>query len=307
MKSFDNIKVIKIFLFAFLLLATGTINGQVAIGTPSPNPSAQLDINSINKGFLPPRMTEAQRNAILTPAAGLMIWCKDCGVLGELQVYNGVTWTNLAGGAVMPASVNIGTQVWMTRNLDVVTYRNGDTIPEVNDKDRWDTLKTGAWCYYNNNSANGFIYGKLYNRAAVDDPRGLAPQGWHVSKTVEWQELFDYLSTLVSDKLRAKILWNTPITESSNESGFSALPGGQVFENGGFTGLGTLGIWWTEDTKHFYASPDDYGYNGYDLEIDYFSAVWETFSSYTPTPDGGYWTDNPYLLRNARSVRCVKD
>lgn len=93
MQQISKMKTIKIFLLAFLLFAAGTTNAQVGIGTPNPNASAQLDVNSTSKGFLPPRMTQAQRDAIASPVAGLTIWCKDCGILGELQVYNGATWT----------------------------------------------------------------------------------------------------------------------------------------------------------------------------------------------------------------------
>jgi uncharacterized protein (TIGR02145 family) len=72
----------------------------VGIGTITPDPSAELDVTSTNKGLLPPRMTQAQRNAIATPAAGLMVWCTNCGSAGELQVYNGTTWTNIGATTI---------------------------------------------------------------------------------------------------------------------------------------------------------------------------------------------------------------
>src|SRR5450759_197011 len=77
-------------------------------------------------------------------------------------------------------SVTICSQIWMVPNLDVSTYRDGTPIPEVQDATAWAALTTGAWCYYKNNSANAPAYGKLYNWYAVNDPRGLAPTGWHV-------------------------------------------------------------------------------------------------------------------------------
>ncbi len=83
----------------FLLLITTSIQAQVGIGTITPNTSAQLDVNSTTKGFLPPRMTRVQRELISTPAAGLVVWCSNCGASGELQVYNGTSWTNMMGGA----------------------------------------------------------------------------------------------------------------------------------------------------------------------------------------------------------------
>jgi len=86
-------------------------------------------------------------------------------------------------------SITIGTQKWMIVNLDIETYRNGDIIPQVTDPTAWKELTTGAWCYYGNNDDNGAKYGKLYNWYAVNDSRGLAPQGWHISTDAEWTTL----------------------------------------------------------------------------------------------------------------------
>ena len=80
-----------------LLCAAASTQAQVGIGTTSPDASSQLDVTSTSKGFLPPRMTDSQRNAISSPVAGLMIWCTDCGTSGYLLVYNGSVWTNLIG------------------------------------------------------------------------------------------------------------------------------------------------------------------------------------------------------------------
>ncbi len=80
-----------------IVLFSNIIWCQVGIGTSSPNPSSILELNSDNKGFLPPRMTFEERNNISSPVAGLMIWCKNCWAKGELQVFNGYEWTNLVG------------------------------------------------------------------------------------------------------------------------------------------------------------------------------------------------------------------
>ena len=77
-----------ILLFA-LSCATTLTQAQIGIGTNTPNASSQLDISSTSRGLLPPRMTALQRNAISTPAAGLIVWCNDCGSKGEIQIYNG--------------------------------------------------------------------------------------------------------------------------------------------------------------------------------------------------------------------------
>jgi uncharacterized protein (TIGR02145 family) len=90
-------------------------------------------------------------------------------------------------------NIKIGTQIWTTKNLDVSTYRNGDPIPQVQDVGSWSKLTTGAWCYYENKTTNGTIYGKLYNWYAVNDPRGLAPKGFHIPSSAEWTILIDYL------------------------------------------------------------------------------------------------------------------
>jgi uncharacterized protein (TIGR02145 family) len=253
MKQLIKWKAIKIFLFAFLLFAAGITKAQIGIGIANPAASAQLDVTSTNKGLLPPRMTQAQRDAIASPAAGLMIWCSNCGASGEIQVYNGTTWTNMIGGVasapVTICTVTIGTQVWMKKNLDVSTYRNGDTIPQVTDPQEWAELTTGAWCYYNNDPAMGVVYGKLYNWYAVNDPRGLAPQGWHVPTCEEWISLIDFLGGYESagGKMKESGLthWISPNADASNSSGFTALPGG--FRGGAvnnFYYLRSAGFWW---------------------------------------------------------------
>lgn len=84
--------------YGFLLLSALPAKTQVGIGTNSPVSSAALDVSSANKGFLPPRMNLANRNAIASPVEGLLIWCTNCGVYGQIQVFNGVIWTNLSGG-----------------------------------------------------------------------------------------------------------------------------------------------------------------------------------------------------------------
>jgi hypothetical protein len=88
---------LNILCFVLLNFITVKANAQVGIGTSTPHVSAELDVTSTTKGFLPPRMTAAQRDAIVTPAAGLIVWCTNCGINGEAQVYNGTTFTNMIG------------------------------------------------------------------------------------------------------------------------------------------------------------------------------------------------------------------
>ena len=159
-------KQVKHLLFAFLLITTVSIQAQVGIGTATPAASAQLDVSSTTKGFLPPRMTTTQRDAISGPASGLVIFNT---TTNGLEFKSSTGWVSLktsSDAAFLPTIV-IGTQQWMEKNLDVMTYRNGDVIPQVTDNTAWAGLTTGAWCWYSNSAANGAIYGKLYNLSLI--------------------------------------------------------------------------------------------------------------------------------------------
>ncbi len=152
-------------------------------------------------------------------------------------------------------NVYISSQTWMDKNLDVVTYRNGDTIPEVSDPSEWANLTTGAWCYYNNNPENGKAYGKLYNWYAVNDPRGLAPEGLHIPSDNEWSELINNLGgELIAGAFMKDFgtdFWLYPNTGALNESGFSALPSG--FRNpffGTYLEREYFGNWWSSTDEN---------------------------------------------------------
>ncbi len=149
--------------------------------------------------------------------------------------------------------VTIGDQTWMAENLDVERYRNGDPIPQVTDAAEWANLTTGAWCYYDNETSNGRVYGKMYNYYAVTDPRGLAPRGWHVSTVDDWDELANYLGgyDVAGGKLKetGTTHWNDPNTDATNESGFTGLPGGYRMYDGSFNNLGTQALFWTTTSK----------------------------------------------------------
>lgn len=154
------------------------------------------------------------------------------------------------------SNVTIGKQVWMTENLNVDKFRNGDAIPEAKTEEEWRTAgekKQPAWCYYYNDTTNGAKYGKLYNWYAVNDSRGLAPKGWHVPSEAEWTQLIDYLGgkRVAGGKMKSTTGWmmyaNTYY--SSNSSGFSGLPGGSRNEKGGFLYIGYAGTWWSSTEK----------------------------------------------------------
>ena len=141
----------------------------------------------------------------------------------------------------------------MDKNLDVSTFRNGDPIPLVEDAATWASLTTGAYCYFNNDPANGAIYGKLYNWYAVNDPRGLAPKGWHVPTDAEWTTLIDCLggTEVAGGKMKeiGTAHWNSPNIGATNSSGFTALPGNFRNIDGTYHGAGSGTDLWssTED------------------------------------------------------------
>jgi len=146
-------------------------------------------------------------------------------------------------------TVRIGNQVWMAENLKVSRYRDGDIIPNVKDGDEWKSLNTGAWCNYANNILNDSEYGKLYNRNAVTDYRKIAPVGWHISTDEEWTILIDFLGgkEIAAAKLKETGIdhWNSSNVGVTNESGFTALPGGtNIIPESVF---GNVGIWWCSD------------------------------------------------------------
>jgi uncharacterized protein (TIGR02145 family) len=127
-------------------------------------------------------------------------------------------------------TVIIGGQEWMVENLRVTPYRNGDPIPNVSDTTSWRALTTGAYCSYDNDPSCSAMYGNLYNWYAVNDFRQIAPEGWHVPTYEEWIVLETHLGgdTIAGGKLKESGTehWRAPNVGGTNESGFSALPGG---------------------------------------------------------------------------------
>jgi uncharacterized protein (TIGR02145 family) len=197
------------------------------------------------------------------------------------------------------SDIKIKKQIWMSKNLDISIFRNGDTIPEIKTKEDWKKAginKQPAWCYYEFDESNGKQYGKLYNWYAVSDPRGLAPKGYRIPSVSDWNILsgWDYDVDDMDDedeediiktqtKLKSINGWNDG-KNGMNSSGFNALPGGYCFDDGEFENLGKIARWWssTEKSNHssryFYISSKNK--NGF-----------TSFSS----KEYGY------------SVRCVKD
>ena len=159
-------------------------------------------------------------------------------------------------------AVSIGKQNWAIANLNVSTFRNGDSIPEARTNKEWVTAgESGkpAWCYYNNDPAIGLKYGKLYNWYAVNDPRGLAPAGWTLSVVADWAELTYSLggSEAAGNKMKSTSGWVEGYN-GTNETGFTGLPGGYRVENGTFLNLGSIGIWWSSTGSKGLSAIDHY-------------------------------------------------
>jgi len=185
--------------------------------------------------------------------------------------------------------VEIGDQIWMAENLKVTHYRNGDPIPHLTSNSDWTSTSSGAYCVYDNNPSNAETYGNLYNWYAVDDSRNIAPEGWHVPTDDEWQELVDYLggSSVAGGKLKEEGTehWNPPNTGATNESGFTALPGGyRNYPNGYYYYMGYYGYFWSSTELSSYDAWHRFLYY-------YYSDVYRDFYS----KQGGF------------SVRCVRD
>ena len=190
-------------------------------------------------------------------------------------------------------SVKIGNQIWMTNNLDISTFRNGDSIHEARSVSEWRIArdeKKPAWCYYEYNAGYSKRYGKLYNWYAISDRRGLAPRGWHIPGYKEWLELENYLGGRDSTGVKMKSkegwykdgIWNPG--NGTNESGFNALPGGYCTSNGSFGGLHEeAGFWTSGQVDKIYC-------RGRKL-----------------TTNSNYLSNFQDFKDNGHSIRCIKD
>ena len=144
-------------------------------------------------------------------------------------------------------AVRIGSQIWITENLKTTRFLNGDPIPEVKDQDEWNKMKTPARCYYDNDPTNGEIYGSLYNWYVASDPRGLI-EGWHVPTDQEIIIMSEHLGgqEVAGGKMKtASALWQQPNVGATNESGFSALPGGARNEE--FGNMSLSAVFWNSN------------------------------------------------------------
>jgi uncharacterized protein (TIGR02145 family) len=228
------------------------------------------------------------RNKIFHSQSGflcciLIVLCTNC----RKDVDNMVIIKDIDGNVYH--TICIGRQVWMSENLKTTHYRNGDTIINVTDASQWSHLTTGAFCNYGNYIENADTYGRLYNWYAVTDERKISPEGWHIATDSEWLTLIDFLGgdSIAGSKLKEEgnKHWIKPNTNATNESGFTALPGGfRTYCCGAWEFNGGYGYWWT--------APD--------ISSD---TVWFREMSYQSTI-----CKRIFGSKNlGQSVRCVKD
>ena len=197
-------------------------------------------------------------------------------------------------------TVEIGGQCWIAEDLKVTHYPNGDVIPNVTDNTAWvnlaDNNTDDAYCFYNNNS--GTDYGALYTYAAAigddwardnSDGQGVCPDGWHLPTDAEWTTLTDELggTDVAGGKMKetGTTHWISPNTGATNESEFSALPGGGRWSyDGTFYNVGNYGYWWS--------STESSGSGAYKRYLIYYGA--------------GVYRDND-AKSNGFLVRCLRD
>jgi uncharacterized protein (TIGR02145 family) len=141
--------------------------------------------------------------------------------------------------------VIIGKQIWANKNLDVDTFRNGDKIPQAKNEYDWQKSEP-KWCYFDDKESNGIKSGKIYNYYAISDPRGLAPVGWRVPSIGDWQQLISYLGGIyyAGKDLKSTTAWGSSNKNSTNKSGFNAVPSGCRAFNSEYVSRFTA-YWWT--------------------------------------------------------------
>jgi uncharacterized protein (TIGR02145 family) len=192
-------------------------------------------------------------------------------------------------------TIQIGTQVWMAENLKTTKYNNGTPIPNVINNTEWRNLTTPGYSWYNNDAQTfKTTYGALYNWYTVTDNRNLCPASYHIPTDADWTTLQTYIGggRFTSGKLKeaGTAHWPSPNVIGTNETGFTALPGGYRFSDVytntdvSFIEVGNSGLWW---------STSDFGYG----EAIYWSMTQGDFD---------FWP-NTSFKSDGLSVRCVKD
>ena len=179
-------------------------------------------------------------------------------------------------------------KTWMAENLRVTKYKNGESIETTETKKDISKLTEPKYFWaYNGNDSLSKIYGNLYTWFVVQDPRGLCPDGFHVPSDLEWISLINALDGNFEAGAKLKEVdfkhWMKPNSNATNESGFTALPGGYRENDGNFYVLGFRGYWWS--------SKKNYVYIAWNSSLIYNNDILDRLD---------------FIKKNALSVRCVK-
>ena len=188
-------------------------------------------------------------------------------------------------------SVIIGTQTWMVENLKTTKYNDGTAIPFITDQSTWKNLSTGGYCNYGDVVANGEKYGHLYNWYAVNTGK-LAPNGWHVPTDTEWSKLENFLGgvAIAGGKMKSTTMWASPNTGATNESGFTALPGGFRYTILNMNTIGYFGFWWSSTEAELTT-----GGCAWSRSLSCDNSICDRRYNYSASKREGY------------SIRCLKD
>jgi uncharacterized protein (TIGR02145 family) len=163
-------------------------------------------------------------------------------------------------------SIIIGQQEWLSENLAVSKYNNGDDIQFITENSEWSSSYTGSYSIYENLIENDSIYGKLYNWYSIGDNRGICPIGWHVPSLSEWTELINFIEpnaqgglfeyNNVGAALKNQFIfgyggyWQSPNVGAANNFGFNALPAGIRNEFGEFWSINVTTSYWSSTSQN---------------------------------------------------------
>lgn len=191
-----------------------------------------------------------------------------CKKTDEVLIQKSVTAVTDNDGYVYN-TVTIGTQVWMVENLKTTKYNNGDPIETTSLDVSGETAPKYQWSY-GDSSGNAGIYGRLYTWYAVTDSRKICPEGWHIPSDSEWETLKSYLGgeNIAGGKLKEANLthWESPNVAMTNETGFTALPGGYRDYEGNFVSL-------YKSSYHWSSTPNAAPHLGWGQHMSYSDGV----------------------------------
>jgi uncharacterized protein (TIGR02145 family) len=131
--------------------------------------------------------------------------------------------------------VTVEGTVWSKKNLDVTTYRDGTTIPQITNSTDWAGATSGAWTYWGFTVTDEAGRGKYYNGYAIEDSRGLSPSGWHIPTETEAR---NFIATVNVTDLRDITTWTDGL--GADRYGFGLKKAGRVNSSGSWADTGNL-------------------------------------------------------------------